>query len=113
MLSKCVVKTCPICYKNSSCNIDIEKYYQFLQGKVDVKAMFPKYSKFRERLLKEGICFTCQEKMYNQPSPDNENVWGEQLGNCPKCERPIYRKDLNKEGIHICKRCQTTVQMIL
>ena len=108
MLIKSVNKICPVCYKYSSHSVDIDRYYQFIAENSDIDKAFPDYSIFKRRFLKTGTCYSCQEKMYNQPSPDNEKNWGKQLGTCNGCERPIYKKDLNKEGLHVCKICKAT-----
>ena len=61
---------------------------------------------FGRELVKTGMCYDCQERVFHRPLPEHEEMWGKQIGECECCGSPIYDKmDGDASGLHKCSQC--------
>ena len=58
-----------------------------------------KETRFIKELNITGMCPECYESTFNTPVTSE---WGEQLGSCQCCDRPIYQKDLDAGKVCRC-----------
>ena len=107
MKMKAVTKCCPMCYKNTTHKVDMERYFDMMQRGIVIQKAFPEYSSFKREFLINGMCYDCQEKFYNRPAPGHEKAWGKQIGVCDCCDAPVYEKDVEK-GVFRCVKCYQT-----
>lgn len=96
-------KTCPFCNKVSTLELNDKQYDKYVRG-ASVQVAFPKLSPFVRECIINGLCFDCQEKFYNKPAPGNEEKFGERLGSCSCCDRPVWSKDITDDKF-ICSNC--------
>ena len=97
--------TCHVCGKNTELEVDEKKYMQYRRDSKAQEAFADKDSFYRETII-SGMCYACQEKLFNRPAPGNEAEWGKFLGECCCCGRPVYEKDVDKSGAGFkCASC--------
>lgn len=61
---------------------------------------------FQREVFISGMCYDCQEKIFNRPAPGHEEEWGEVVGECPVCGCPTYQRDVDKDK---CPQCKCTL----
>lgn len=105
-----VDKECPFCGKENTMHVDMHDYTKWQSG-LNIQHAFPDMSSFDREVLVSGICYTCQEQVFGRPSPDNEDEWGDELGECVNCGVPIYSKHNAIGDTLKCGHCY--VNMIL
>lgn len=66
MLIKSVMKICPICFRYTHHDVDIDRYYQYLRVGGNIDKAFPDYKENKRIFLSKGICYKCQEKMNDE-----------------------------------------------
>lgn len=86
-----VDKECPFCGKENTMDVSIDDYTRWQSG-LNTQHAFPEMNEFDREIIQSGICRTCQEQIFGRPTPENEDAWGEELGECPGCGIPIYSK---------------------
>lgn len=92
-----VRKQCPFCSKQTELDID-EIGLQAYRSGAKITAAFPNLDSFDREVLLTGICYDCQEKVFNTPTKKNESSWGKYLGECPICGSNVYElKHKSKE----------------
>lgn len=106
-----VRKKC-MCGKTSTIEVNEIKYNAWQAG-LKIQDVFPELHPFERELLISGMCFDCQEKMYNRPAPGHEEMWGRKLGQCTCCDRPVFeKKDIpNEEGLYCCPQCGNRMKL--
>ena len=105
-----VDKECPFCGKENSMSVDMNDYAKW-QGGLNIQYAFPDMNSFDREVLQSGICNTCQEQVFGRPAPENEDMWGEELGECPECGAPVYSNHNAMGGTLKCSHCY--ISMIL
>lgn len=61
---------------------------------------------FEKEVFISGMCYACQEKVFNRPAPEHEKEWGKCTRECSVCGSPIWEKD---EKIGVCPSCNTQI----
>lgn len=100
-----VSRVCPMCGKVSVREYDGVAIMSYQAGSMSVQQAFPSSHPSDREFLISGMCYDCCEKTFNQPAPGHEEDWGEQLGECACCGRPVYKKDLNEDEEFTCISC--------
>lgn len=83
-----VITKCPFCGKTGVVNVNQKEMYKYRNGTNIVEA-FPRMKACDREMLISGICYKCQEKMWNRPC-ENASSWGDELGECPICGRAVW-----------------------
>lgn len=99
-----IVKTCPMCNKETVVNMNYKDFLKWQQGAL-IQEAAPKMHPMKRECLVSGMCFDCQEKVYNTPKPGNEAAFGKRLGECACCGRAVYVKDI-VDGKFTCASCK-------
>lgn len=60
---------------------------------------------FDREIFISGMCYDCQEKVFNRPAPGHEEEWGLPSGECPVCGSPLYKRDIDADFCPQCKCC--------
>lgn len=103
-----IEKECPFCGKKSTLSVVASDYHAWQRG-LQIQYAFPDLSPFYREILQSGICISCQEYIFGKPAPENEEEWGEYLGECVNCGKPIYSKHNAVEGRYQCDSCYITM----
>lgn len=103
-----LMKKCPVCGQVGFMDVDAEGYTLLTQG-VEVQDAFPTYSASEKQFIATGLCYNCQEKVFNVPAPGHEKQFGKLIGNCPWCKHYIWAKDAIREDVFVCPSCGTIV----
>ena len=100
-----VVVMCPICGKTGSVSVNQKSMEAYRNG-MSIQEAFPKMKACDREMLISGMCYRCQEDLWNRPCND-DGSWGELLGECPCCGRPIWSiHDDVKDGSEFnCSGC--------
>lgn len=105
-----VVKICPFCGESSTLYVkdgQIEKY----EAGASVQEAFDDIDSFGRELIISGVCFNCQEKVFNRPLKCHEASWGRELFECECCGTPIYsehNKSKKNPNAWECPSCRST-----
>lgn len=81
--------SCPNCGKINDINLDDISYTMYQCG-VNIQDAFPDMNPFDREMLITGMCYDCQEKIFNRPAPGHEALWGNYVGECNCCGSPLY-----------------------
>ncbi len=65
---------------------------------------------FQREIFISGMCYDCQEKLFNRPAPGHEAEWGEQKDECPECGCPLYQLDIDRDE---CPTCHSRISAIM
>lgn len=96
--------------KCSSCGKDFEADLEVSEadnesiesGSMTLKdAMKP--GTFQKELFISGMCYDCQEKVFNRPAPGHEKEWGSLIGECEECGSPLYERDVKNGRCPSCR----------
>lgn len=96
--------SCPFCNKTSRLSYRPEDLQAYRSGK-NIREAFPKMNSFERELLISGICFDCQEQVFNTPAPGHEAQWGDRITECGCCGAPIWEKDITEGSSIVCPCC--------
>jgi hypothetical protein len=99
-----VTKKCPFCANSTTIDVDEEGVFSFNAG-MPLQSAFPNLDAFHREVFKTGICFDCQEKVFNIPLPEHEKEWGTPIGECSCCGATIYSIRNKRGDGYQCKGC--------
>lgn len=94
---------CPSCGHMKEIKIEVsEEYAEKINcGAMDLKeATQP--GTFQREVFISGMCYDCQEKVFNRPAPGHEEEWGERKDECPVCGCPLYEKNIREDKCPTC-----------
>ena len=96
---------CPLCSGISTIRLSVEESYLLSEG-IEVCKALSKRNAFEREVVISGMCFSCQERVFNKPSPEHQTDWGEYVGECPCCDTTIWsKKNLTPGGYYLCPSC--------
>ena len=101
-------KYCPFCRKKTVLNIDDKEYSDYQNG-AQLNEAFPTMDFFDREIIITGMCYDCQEEVFNKPHGEHAKEWGELLGECPCCGTSIYKnhnKSKEVDGHWTCPSCR-------
>ena len=58
-------KTCPMCNKEYSIELNDKGYKKYKRGEGFVQDLFPELDAFEREFVKSGYCSKCQEMLFN------------------------------------------------
>ena len=101
---------CPRCGKQTELEVDAVAYGAYMNGE-RVERAFPEFNRFQRELFISGYCYDCQEKEFGVPADEHREEWGEEVGKCPICGRPIWSKHdkHKKDNDFDCPECHNTL----
>lgn len=102
-----VEKTCFSCGQVTTIECNESEYLKW-KNDTNIQHAMPSLSVMERETLISGLCFDCQEKLFNMPKPGNEAKFGARLGECDCCGMVVWEKDINPDGTFICKSCGET-----
>lgn len=106
-MSSLIIKECYSCGKPEKieCNeVEERKHLKI----TSIKTALPSLSSTELETFTSGLCYDCIEKLFNVPKPGNEKLFGQRLGKCNCCDRPVWEKDIKLGRIFICNYCNGT-----
>lgn len=95
--------TCPSCGEKTWIEAVDADYQKYLDG-MCIKDAMPYLDAFAREVLISGLCYRCQERIFNKPAPDNTASWGKSLGECLCCGMEVWEKDGG-----VCPCCGTRI----
>lgn len=99
-----VEKVCFSCGKVTTIECDDAGYSKWVNG-MNILAAMPSLSIMEREALISGMCFDCQEGLFNIPKPGNEVKFGKRIGECDCCGMAVWEKDIKPDGTFRCKSC--------
>jgi len=60
-----LLKTCPMCGKDSKLFVDTDKYYHYMHSKELIQNVFPELNPAQREFIKTGYCSDCQKLIFN------------------------------------------------
>lgn len=104
-----VEEHCPLCGTITEVEIADKDYAMYREH--GVRALIGKYNKFQREFLISKMCYNCQENVFNQPLPEHEAEWGEQVCDCDVCGTPLWSiKNEDKDGNLKCPSCMNVME---
>lgn len=98
-------RNCVFCGKEQSLFVNDDAYDRYESGE-EIQRAFPDLDSFAREFIISGMCYECQEKIFNKPQPCNKEAWGSVLGECACCGSPLYsKKNLTDDGKYKCPSC--------
>lgn len=104
-----VSKVCPFCGEISTLYVKDSQYNNYMRG-MNIMQAFDDVDAFGRELIISGVCFNCQEKVFNKPLKFHEKEWGKFLGECVCCGCSIYENHNKSKRIdtqYECPSCHT------
>lgn len=95
---------CPSCGEVETLSIEVTDHLADLidSGEMELKEA-TKPGTFEREVFISGLCFNCQEKVFNRPAPEHEDEWGDLIGECGNCGCSLYRKDMDAGECPSCR----------
>lgn len=87
---KIVTKECVKCGKSTKVELSDARYRMYTSGAL-IQSLG--LDRFTSETLISGMCFDCQEKVFNRPAPGREGSFGKEVGCCPVCDCDLWEKD--------------------
>lgn len=81
--------TCPTCTKSFTISIP-ESEYNAWTGGARLQDAAKSLDDFEREALMTGMCFDCQERVFNRPTKMHAKEWGPRMGECCVCGAPVY-----------------------
>lgn len=98
-----------LCGKITMTRVDRDQFKLWKSG-THIQDAFPDLNPFDREVLISGLCYKCQEDLFNRPAPGNEAQWGEIVGECDMCATHVYKIRNHVEGnTYKCGMCNAVL----
>ena len=79
-----ITTTCPFCGKLTEIEVDEKTFARYQAGEVLIQDAFPELNASERELLITGMCFDCQDRVFNdedewEDDPDDDD-WDNDIG---------------------------------
>lgn len=108
-----IKKMCPFCGHESTLYVKDSQYNNYMRG-MNIARAFDDIDAFGRELIISGVCFDCQEKVFNTPLKFHEEEWGKLLGECACCGCSIYQnhnRSKKNDSQYECPSCHTQMYL--